>query len=88
MRLFKNFLGTVGLIIVVCLILALSKAIALIPVELILGFAYSNRWGILAGVLLSYAGIGISELFGKGKRFRRFRRWLDDDDEDVEDLTD
>jgi len=79
-RIVKSVLGTVVIIVVVSAILALSNVIALIPVEMILAFAYSNRWGIIGGLLLSYAGIAITEIFGKRRIFRRFQ-WNEKDDD-------
>ena len=64
-RIGKNFLGTVGLIVVLAVILLLAKGISMIPIGLILTFLLSHWPGILVGVGVSYVGMAIAEIFFK-----------------------
>lgn len=64
-RIGKNFLGTVGLIAVLAVILLLAKGISMIPIGLILTFLLSHWPGILVGVGVSYVGMAIAEIFFK-----------------------
>ena len=62
-RIGRNFLATIGVIIVLALILLLAKGISMLPLGIIWKFLIGNWPGILAGVGISYLGMTVGEIF-------------------------
>ena len=67
-RIGKNFLGTVGLIAVLAVIMLLAKGISMIPLGVILSFLLSDWKGIVLGVAVSYLGMAVTEIFFKTEK--------------------
>lgn len=80
-RIFQNFLGTVGLVVVLALLYVAAKVVTMIPLAQMLEVIKSNWIGILIGLALAYIGAILAEIFEKRPKMRKPRRNMSENDD-------
>lgn len=75
-RIGKNFLATIGVIVILALILLLAKGISMIPLGIIWKFLIGNWPGLLIGVGISYLGMIVGEICFSSEEKKTEKNWI------------
>lgn len=71
MRTLKSFVGTVGVVLGGIILLLIVKGLSLIPILSLWSFVKDFWPGIILGIVISYIGVGVNEIFENRKARRK-----------------